>query len=277
MSRNYPPLALYRRPPLRLGPFTALGIVALLATGCQSPSFFSTAGVTGSTAQPVKSEADWRREAETLGARYRADTHDPAAALAYAKALRASGQRKQAESVLEQAVLAHPRDKALLGAYGRALADVGKLEQALDILNRAHSPDQPDWRILSVQGAVLDQLGRHLDAQAYYASALKIKPDDPSVLSNLGLSYALAKDLKRAEETLRRAATLPGAEPRVRQNLALVVGLDGRFAEAEKIAAADLPPEQAAANVASLRDTLARGNSVRGLSRANGIETGPGT
>jgi len=63
-------------------------------------------------------------------------------------------------------------------------------------------------------GQADDQLGRHLDAQGYYASALKIKPDDPSVLSNLGLSYALAKDLKRAEETLRRAATLPGAEPR---------------------------------------------------------------
>ena len=90
-------------------------------------------------------------------------------------------------------------------------------------------PDQPDWRILSAQGAVLDQLGRHDEAQRYYASALKIKPDDPGVLSNLGLSYALAKDLKKAEETLRRAASLGGNDPRVRQNLALVVGLEGRL------------------------------------------------
>ena len=47
------------------------------------------------------------------------------------------------------------------------------------MLERAHSPDQPDWRILSVQGAVLDQMGRHADAQRYYASALKIIPDEP--------------------------------------------------------------------------------------------------
>jgi Flp pilus assembly protein TadD len=54
-----------------------------------------------------------------------------------------------------------------------------------------------------VQGAVLDQMGRHEEAQRYYASALRIVPDEPSVLSNLGLSYALSKDLKRARHQQR--------------------------------------------------------------------------
>ena len=36
----------------------------------------------------------------------------------------------------------------------------------------------------------------------------------------------------------------PTPVPKVRQNLALVVGLQGRFAEAEKIAGADLPPDK---------------------------------
>ena len=49
-------------------------------------------------------------------------------------------------------------------------------------------------------------MGRHDEAQRYYATALRIVPDEPSVLSNLGLSYALSKDLVRAEATLRRAA-----------------------------------------------------------------------
>ena len=121
------------------------------------------------------------------------------------------------------------------------------------VLERAHSPDQPDWRILSVQGAVLDQMGRHEEAQRYYASALRIVPEEPSVLSNLGLSYALSKDLPRAEETLRRASARGSTDKRVRQNLALVVGLQGRFQDAEAIARADLPPDQAAENVAYLR------------------------
>jgi tetratricopeptide (TPR) repeat protein len=112
---------------------------------------------------------------------------------------------------------------ALLGAYGRALADAGQYQQALVTLERAHTPDNPDWRILNVQGAVLDQMGRHTEAQRHYASALKIMPNEASVLSNLGSSY-MQKDLKNAEATLRRAATECGLE-----GTQVVVGLLGRF------------------------------------------------
>jgi Flp pilus assembly protein TadD len=78
------------------------------------------------------------------------------------------------------------------------------------------------------------------------------------VLSNLGLSYALSKKLKEAETTLRLASAQRGAEPKVRQNLALVVGLQGRFHEAEAIAKGDLSPDEAAAYVAYLRQMLAQ-------------------
>ena len=49
------------------------------------------------------------------------------------------------------------------------------------------------------------------------------------MLSNFGLSYALSRDLVRAEQTLRRAAASPNADAKVRQNLALVIGLAGPF------------------------------------------------
>jgi Flp pilus assembly protein TadD len=157
----------------------------------------------------------------------------------------------------------------VLGAYGRALADNGSFQEALEVLARAHTQDQPDWRILSVQGAVLDQMGKHDDAQRHYASALRLMPNEPSVLSNLGLSYALSKNLPKAEETLRLAAAQPGAEPKVRQNLALVVGLQGRFQEAESIARGDLSSDEAAANVAYLKKMLAQQNSWKGNKRGS--------
>ena len=178
--------------------------------------------------------------------------------------LRTTGQRAQAVAVFEQATIAHPTNKLLLAGFGRALADNGNFQQAFDVLSRAHSPDNPDWRILSVQGTALDQLGRHDEARRYYASALKIVPEEPSVLSNLGLSYVLSKDLPKAEETLRRAYASGKADARVRQNLGLVVGLQGRFAEAETIVKADLPAEEAAANVAYLKEMLSRKNTSRG-------------
>jgi Flp pilus assembly protein TadD len=43
----------------------------------------------------------------------------------------------------------------------------------------------------------------------------------------------------------------------------LVVGLQGRFAEAETIAKADLPSDEAAANVAYLRQMLAQQNGLK--------------
>ena len=238
-----------------------MGCVAITAAGCVTTGARDTTG--SITAASPRTDTEWRRESETQGARYRADPSDSGAALAYGRALQALGQRSQAVSVLQQASMRNPNDAALLGAYGRALADVGNYDQALEVLGRAHTPDQPDWHILSAQGAVLDQLGRHQDAQRYYASALKIIPDEPSVLSNLGLSYALGKDLTKAEATLRQAVARPGADPRVRQNLALVVGLQGRFAEAESIARSDLPPEEAAANVAYLKQMMSEHTDLK--------------
>jgi Flp pilus assembly protein TadD len=230
--------------------------------GCQTMSDIT--GSITSKAEPAPApDADPRRAVDVWGERYRANPKDADAALAYGQALRATGQRAQAVAVFEQANIANPGNRALLAGYGRALADNGDFQQAFDVLTRAHTPDNPDWRILSVQGTVLDQLGRHDEARNYYASALKIMPEEPSVLSNLGLSYVLSKDLPKAEETLRRAYATGKADARVRQNLGLVVGLQGRFAEAETIVKADLPAEQAAANVAYLKEMLNRKDGPR--------------
>jgi Flp pilus assembly protein TadD len=237
---------------------SSAAVTALLAAGlggCQTMSDV-TGALTSSKAQAAPD--DPRRAVEVYGERYRANPKDAEAALAYGQALRASGQRAQAAAVLEQATIAHPGNKTLLAAYGRALADNGNSQAAFDVLARAHTPANPDWRILSVQGTTLDKLGKHEEARRYYESALKIVPEEPSVLSNLGLSYMLTRELPQAEETLRRAYGNPRADGRVRQNLALVVGLQGRFAEAETIAKGDLPADEAATNVAYLREMLSR-------------------
>ncbi|HEX4411462.1 MAG TPA: tetratricopeptide repeat protein [Xanthobacteraceae bacterium] len=240
-----------------LGAAAIATIIAFGTSGCQTTQSTDTTGSI-TLAQSDRPEADWRHDIDAYGQKYRANPADAAAAVRYAQALRATGQRAQAVAILEQVSMQNPRNKVVLGEYGRALAESGQYEQALEVFDRAHTPEQPDWHILSAKGAVLDQMGRHEEAQRHYLTALKMAPDEPSILSNLGLSYALSKDLKNAEVTLRRAAAHPPVDARVRQNLALVVGLQGRYAEAEDIARTDLPPDQAAANVAYLKQMLAR-------------------
>ena len=240
--------------------FASAAIIAgigFAAAGCQTTQVADGTNSI-SLAPEQRSDAEMRRDVIVYGTQYRTNPQDVNVALHYAQALRGTGQYAQASAVLQQISFRNPRNQIVLGEYGRALAEAGEYQQALQVLESATNPDQPDWHILSAQGAVLDQLGRHEEAQRHYLTALKIVPDEPTVLSNLGLSYALSKNLTDAESTLRRAAAHQPVDPRVRQNLALVVGLQGRFAEAESIAQADLPPDQAAANVAYLRNMLER-------------------
>jgi Flp pilus assembly protein TadD len=250
--------------------------LALTLLGCTTTQSTEPTGALG-TAAAAGGGADGRRSADAWGERYRANPGDPDAAIHYARALRKNGQRPQAVAVLEQAAIQNPKHRGVLDAFGRALADDGRYTQAVNVLDRAQAPGQPDWRILSVQGAALDQMGRHEEAQRYYGTALRLAPDEPSVLSNLGLSYALSKDLVRAETTLRRAAGQPHVDPRVRKNLALVVGLQGRWSEADGIAASGLPSDEGTPHVAHLRQMLALQNgwkqsevAVKPLVRAEG-------
>jgi len=243
----------------RFAPIVLAAALAFALAGCKTTQPTETAASLGVAAAGAVAD---RRSALTWAERYRANPTDPEAVVRYARALRAYGQRAQAVAVLEQASIQHPKNHDVLAAYGRALADAGNYKRALDVLNHAHTPADPDWRILSVQGAALDQMGRHEEAQRYYATALRIVPDEPSVLSNLGLSYALSKDLVRAEATLRRAAGQSRVDSRVQQNLALVMDLQRRAADAEGLPRAVPPAGEA--NVAYLRQVLAQQNGWKG-------------
>lgn len=245
-----------------LGSAAVVALVAASLGGCQTLNSPDITGALSAKAE-VPPEADSNKAINALGERYRANPRDADAGVRYGNALRLNGQRQQAAAVLEQTILANPGNKTVLAAYGRALVDNGNYQLGFDTLSKAHTPSNPDWRILSIQGTALDQLGNHEEARRYYASALKIVPDEPSVLSNLGLSYVLTKELPKAEATLRRAYARNSSDTRVRQNLGLALGLQGRFDEAEAIVRADLPPDQAAANVAYLKEMLANGDNRR--------------
>lgn len=195
------------------------------------------------------------------GKRYEKDPSDRKAALNFASALRRSGKSLQAVAVLRRASTVHTNDTGVQAAYGKALAANGDLAGALEVIQSAQRPDLPDWRLVSAEGAILDQTGNHENARKRYQYALSLSGSQPSILSNLGMSFVLTGDLKSAETYLRQALAQPNADGRVRQNLSLVVGLQGRFEEAEQIARSDLPPEQAAANIAYLRSLLTQQNT----------------
>jgi Flp pilus assembly protein TadD len=257
------PGALARRATMAL----ILGSFVVLA-GCRGSDDVTGSISAAPTALPT-GDAELRAYADTWSKRYEANPGEKAASINYARALRALTRYSQAVAVMQSAAVKAPKDFEVLGAYGKALADAGQLQQAADVLSRSYAPEAPNWSNMSAQGVVADQLGDHAQAQDFYRNALKIAPNEPTVLSNLGLSYALTKQLPLAETTLRRAVAQPSADRRVRDNLALVLSLEGKFADAQKISEGDMTPEAAAANVAAIRQMIAQSNSWREIEQSD--------
>ena len=266
------------RPCSRAGLGLAVCLAALVLAGCQSRG--GLGDVTGSIgraspASQPRTASDWQAERETWAKRYDANPKDRDAAFYYARALRSLDQNAQAMAVLQGAVLAHQNDRELLGAYGRSLADNGRFQEADEVLSRAHSPERPDWRILSAQGTVADQLGDHARAQQIYQAALKLAPNEPTIMSNYGLSLALSRNLSQAERVLAEAVASDRADARVRQNLVLVLGLQGRFGEAETLARRDQSPAEAAQTIAYLKRSVSQQNSWELLKGGKGKAQSP--
>ncbi|WP_374547778.1 tetratricopeptide repeat protein [Rhodoblastus sp.] len=248
-----------------------VAIVALLAlSGCKTVSMDDVTGSLGAPSKPASNApADLRAFSDQLRQRYEAHPDDKKIAMAYAKSLRARDLNDQAAAVLQNLAIKNPRDREVLAAYGKALADAGQLQQAQSVLEGADSPDDPNWSVVSTRGSIADQLGDHKAAQDYYETALKLAPGEPSVLSNLGLSYALSRNLPQAESVLREAAASPRSDMRERQNLALVLALQGKFPEAEQVSARDLSPEQARDNVTAIRQMISQSNAWRDIQTAS--------
>jgi Flp pilus assembly protein TadD len=253
-------------PPLLRALFVAglAGVAAPLA-GCHDFGDV-TGSIPASGSQPTD-EAKLRTYADELGKRYDRNPGEKTASIEYARALRALTRYNEAVAVIQTAAIKAPKDFDVLGEYGKALADAGQLPQAKDVLSHAYTPDNPRWDVMSVQGTVADRLGDHAGAMQFYHDALKIAPGEPSVLTNMGLSLALAKQLPAAEDALRQAVASPKADARMRGDLALVLALEGKFSDAETVGRADLSPDAARANVEAIRQMIAQNDSLRDLNK----------
>ena len=194
---------------------------------------------------------------------YQKNPKDPRAALAYARNLKALGSTKRALMVLSQAHRMNPSNTEIAGEYGRLVLAQGNMKLAQRLLKQATSARRgADWKVLSAQGAVHAKLGQHEKAQHYFLAALQQKPDAPSVLNNLALSYAMSGKADDAEKLLRRAVKDGRDTARMRQNLALVLGVQGKFDEARQLAEVDLSQEQVRKNENYMRDMVPERKAV---------------
>ncbi|HEX2841923.1 tetratricopeptide repeat protein [Hyphomicrobium sp.] len=246
-------------------PVRCVGVLAAIASslllgacaqmsGEESGGLFAalTPETSDSQQQPVK-PSDPREAAEYWGKQYSKNPRDLEAALSYAQNLKVLGQKREALAVLQQASLIHGTNKELAAEYGRLALDLDQISVAKKLLEIADDPTNPNWRVVMARGTALAKEGSYREAIGFFERAQALNPGHPSVLNNLALAYTMSGEADRGEQLLRQASTSGGDNMKVRQNLALVLGLQGKYEEATKLASVDLPPADAQANTALLK------------------------
>jgi Flp pilus assembly protein TadD len=154
-----------------------------------------------------------------------------------------------------------PQDPAPLIGLGRIALVEHKPGEAATYLDRAIKKGADAAFVWNDKGVAYDQLRRHKEAQQAYREGLGKFPADRALRNNLALSLAMTGEFNEAENLLRALAADPGATARTRENLALVLGLEGNGAEARRVAQNDL-------------DGAALDNNIRFYQYARALITG---
>lgn len=188
-----------------------------------------------------------------------ADPTDAVAGVRLAQALRELGRYDQAAEAAQATLTVQPNNLDALLELGRAHIARGQAFYGVAPLEQARQLAPRDWRPYSLLGVAYEQVRRTDDARAAWNQALALSPDNPDVLTNAATAALTHGDAPGAETLLRRAVAQPTASAKVRQNLAMVLGLQGKMGEAEQILRRELPPEQAEQNLRWLRARGAAG------------------
>lgn len=154
-------------------------------------------------------------------------------ALQQAHRFKASKKLKEALAVLETIPNEGGSNHPLLIEQGLLALELGQSAKAQQLLNRTQPETSNDWRVHSALGVAAASQGQQRDAQRHFSTALKLSPDNPTVMNNLALSYMLDQKPTDAENLLKRAQVAKSVSPsqghqsRVTQNLSLAQTLSG--------------------------------------------------
>lgn len=215
-----------------------------------------TATAVADAAPAADNRSELQKATDYWGKVYAKNPREAQPALNYARNLKAMGEKRQALAVLQQASMFNASHRGINAEYGRLALEFDQVTLAAKLLEQADDPTNPDWRVISARGTVLAKQARYRDAIPFYERALTFAPDQASILSNLALAHAMEGHPEKAEPLLKQAAAAGGNDARVAQNLALVLGLQGKYDEAKLTAARELPADNAAANVDYVRNIV---------------------
>jgi tetratricopeptide (TPR) repeat protein len=144
------------------------------------------------------------------------------------------GRFDEAIDAFEDALKLAPADAQALNGLGLALLGSGRPTEAASVLLRASGADREAPEPRSNRAVALWRAGRPHDAVLYWQEAAGEWPESPLVLRNLGRALLAQDRLPEARACLQAVARLREDDADARLDLADVLYLLGRGAEADE-------------------------------------------
>jgi len=166
------------------------------------------------------------------------------------ESLMALGRYDEALYTLTGAQNTDSRNPQILTALGTSYLVLNRPEMAIEKFKAAETHGGWDGTLYSGLAVAYDLIGNHDAALAAFERGLAKHPDDMELISNMGLSMALAGDALEGAVLLEDIVKQPSASAAHRQNLALAYVMSGDTHKAVRMASIDMDPAMARQTVA---------------------------
>jgi Flp pilus assembly protein TadD len=135
-------------------------------------------------------------------------------AVRLAAALRAAGQKGEADAIEADLLRSAPSDPALLALIAWSFRDDGRAAEAEAIVRRVRAERPGEHQPTMLLAAMLARDKRHDEAEALYREAIALRPEDPAALNDLGYMNAdrnvrVAEALQLIDRALRKWPEAP--------------------------------------------------------------------
>jgi len=219
-------------------------MVVMLVVGCAAPQGVANFDeAMRSTAQISEQDGDYSTAASRYEKLLKTNPTDITANLGYARNLRYMGENYKAITYLKKTSWLKNGDFKFILELAKAKIASGEAASALKRLIAVEKSNSQNWELHGTMAIAYDMMSDYATAQDHYKSALALSDNNPSISNNMALSLAQSGDLDGAVAILLDAMTKGRKTDKMRQNLAMLYGIQGKTDKAEALLRLDIDKE----------------------------------
>lgn len=171
--------------------------------------------------------------------------------IGYAQAGRKTGAHQQVLVKLFDYKTRNAESADISMEIAKVFYELKDYNKALEEIDEAIEIQNDNWKLYSLRGVVTDKLNYPSEAEASYARALELSPDNPTILNNLAVSKMNNGSYNEAEYFVTKAMNDKKADIQVYRTYAKVLAMKGDLTKAEDLLTSKLNNKEEAQKVIS--------------------------